>query len=131
MTTSLATFQWVRILLTSVAIIMVSFASVTAIIFVYAFALAFQARGAPDVNQITRFANQVAPIGSIALTTLMTIGGAAWVARRARARPQAHGMLVGVCVALIVLVLGRSIDLPHLAVFVLTLGAGWLGARSQ
>lgn len=94
----------------------------------YASVLAFQARGAPNRALITAFANQLAPwIGPISLL-LFTFLGARHLARRVDAALPLHGIILGALAGLINFAFG-GLELTDLLVTVLTVGAGWLGAR--
>jgi hypothetical protein len=123
--------RWGRGVLAGILISIISLLGVTLIVFIYAFALAFQARGAPDVARINRFAQQFAPWAVPLLSLLLTIGGAAWVARKAKVAAYPNGIFTG----LIVAVIGLGISLiPHgtfywqeIIWFLLTIGAGFLG----
>src|SRR6516165_7565244 len=96
-----ASIRWGRIALVGVLAPLLSFALVTLIVTVYAFALAFQARGQPDTTSINQFAAQVAPWATPIFTALLTLLGALWVARAVPSRAQLHGILVGVVAALL------------------------------
>ena len=129
----LSKVEWGRVLLAGGIAALLSMGILCALIFAYATTLAVQARGQPDVVQITRFASQVSPWAGTLLAMALTIVGAAWVARKAKMEPQLHGLLVGLVVALIVLMIStsfrRSFDLVALFEFVLMVAAGWLGSR--
>jgi len=58
---SLSSIRWLRVLSAALAVMALSFLILTVIITVYAFILAFQARGAPDQNAINHFAARVSP----------------------------------------------------------------------
>ena len=53
--------RWIRVLGAALAVIALSFFILMIIITLYAFGLAFQARGAPDQNAINHFAATVSP----------------------------------------------------------------------
>jgi hypothetical protein len=127
MTSRLSGLHWVRILVAALLVLVVSFLIVFCVIFTYGFALAFQARGAPDQAQIQEFANQIAPWLGGAGTILFTLLAAYLLARRVKLSPQTHGVLVGALVALLNLLFDRSLSLENVVGFILTVGAGWLG----
>jgi hypothetical protein len=106
---------------------LLSFIVIFCVVFVYAFGLAFQARGAPDSAQIQQFAVQVAPwLGPLSLVGL-TLLASLLLARRAVASPRAHGLLVGLGVALISLFFDPPTNLANIVAPILIIGAGWLG----
>jgi hypothetical protein len=108
-----------------------SFVLVTLIVTVYAFVLAFQARGQPDMTLINQFAAQVAPWATPALTALLTLLGALWVGRAVPSRAQLHGILVGVVAALISLLFSlfgaRGVQFTTLLACAGIVVAGWVG----
>jgi hypothetical protein len=123
--------RWVRIVLAGVLAPILGFVLVTLIVTVYAFALAFQARGQPDTTSINQFAAQVAPWATPALTALLTLLGALWVGRAVPSRAQLHGLLVGGVAALLSLLFSlfgaRGLQLPTLIACVVIVLAGWFG----
>jgi putative membrane protein (TIGR04086 family) len=131
MATAPAPIRWGRIALAGVLAPTLSFVLVTLIVTVYAFALAFQARGQPDMTLINQFATQVAPWATLILTALLTLLGAMWVARAVPSRAQLHGTLVGVLAALLSLLLSlfgaRGVQFTTLLACALIVVAGWVG----
>ena len=57
----LSNLRWGRVLAAAALVYVVTFLIIFCAIFIYAFALGFQARGAPDPAQIRQFANQAGP----------------------------------------------------------------------
>ena len=97
----------------------------------YATYLGFQARGAPDQNLITAFADQyTAWIGPIALI-LFTFLASMLMARRLDTAVQPNGIALGVFASILNLTVGgaRGFDAGVLITMLLTIAAGWLGAR--
>src|SRR5262245_17778353 len=131
MATVPAPIRWGRILLVGVLAPILGFVLVTLIVTVYAFVLAFQARGQPDTTSINHFAAQVAPWATPALTALLTLLGALWVGRAVPSRAQLHGILVGVIAALLSVLFSlfgaRGLQLPTLIACVVIVLAGWVG----
>jgi hypothetical protein len=123
--------DWPRILIGSILVTIVSIGLITLIVMNYAFMLGFEARGAPDQAKIERFAETIGPLFGPIFRILLTLVGAAWVARRAVASPVANGVAFGVVVAgmalVFVLVIKRAINFATLRAFVLTVIAGLLG----
>ena len=112
MTNQLSQVKWVRVLLTSLVVYLISFLTIFVIVTGYAFILAFQARGAPDQTMIQAFANQYAPwIGPISLI-LFTVLGARHVARRVENAVQLHGLILGLLTSLVNFVLMVSAWAP-------------------
>ena len=100
------------------------------VIFGYAFALGFEARGQPDQAQIQRFAVAVAPWLGPVLASILSACGAAWVAARVPGRLVLHGVLVGAVVGIGVLAIefSQGIDISDFAKMVPIVGAGWLAS---
>jgi hypothetical protein len=128
MTSQLSQVKWVRVILTSLVVYVISFIVAFLIVTAYASVLAFQARGAPDQTAINVFASQYAPwIGNLSLL-LLTFFGARHVARRVDSAIPMHGIVLGGLTGLINFALD-GFALTSLVVLALTVGAGWLGAR--
>jgi hypothetical protein len=130
MPTQLSQIKWVRVVLTALVVYILSYLAIFLVITLYATYLGFLARGAPDQAMITAFADQTAPwVGPISLI-LFTVLGAMHVARRVDA-PQINSIALGVLVSIVNLIIegARSFNPVALLTIVLTIGAGWLGAR--
>ena len=129
MTNQLSQIKWVRVLLTALAVYLLSFLTVIVVVTGYATYLGFMARGAPDQAMIEAFANQSAPwVGPISLI-LFTFLGAMHVARRVTSALPLHGIVLGVLASLVNILLD-GFSLSALAVTILTAAAGWLGSKS-
>lgn len=100
-------------------------------IIVYAFILAFQARGLPDQAAINRFAAAVSPAWMPWLERVLTPVLGFWVVRRnAQARAVdgfAVGLLAGFLGLGVTLAFGGSLAGPSIISFLILLGLGWLG----
>jgi hypothetical protein len=126
--------KWGRIVLAGVAATVLAFAVVSVVVAVYAASLAAQAQGAPNPDQIARFAEGTGAWLGPVLALLFTVG-AAWLVARSVASGVAsrHGLAVGLVVGLVAavtdLAFGGSLGVGALVGFVLTVGAGWLGGR--
>ena len=126
--------KWGRVVVAGVLATVLAFAVVFLVVTVYAASLAAQAQGAPNPDQIARFAEVTGAWLGPVLAVLFT-AGAAWLVARSVASDVAsrHGLVVGVLVGLIVAVIdltfGGSFGVGALVRFVLTVGAGWLGGR--
>jgi len=114
--------HWGRVLLTGVLLVILDVILNTVLLL-----LATHIWSQPDQAQI---AIQVSSWSSYILVILLTVGGAAWVARKVEREAPLHGLLVGLVVALILLILSVGFGSPllmALLTFDLNLAAGWLG----
>jgi len=108
-----------------------SFLILTVIVAVYAFVLAFQARGAPDQSAISHFAARVSPKLMPWLEVCLTFLAAVMVARRAEKASATHGLLIGILAGLLSLAVplafaGR-LGLRNLVLVLIIVGLGWVG----
>ena len=128
---SLSSVRWLRVLSAAVAVIALSFLILTVITTVYAFVLAFQARGAPDQNAINHFAERVSPKLMPWFETLLTLVVALIVARRAEKASIIHGLFIGILAGLlsmaVTLAFGGRLGLHDIVFFLIVVGLGWLG----
>jgi hypothetical protein len=122
--------RWGRVVVAGVVATVLAFAVVFLVVAVYAASLATQAQGAPDPDQIARFAEGTGAWLGPVLALLFT-AGAAWLVARSVASEAAtrHGLVVGLVVAVVDLALGGPFGVGALVGFVLTVGAGWMGGR--
>ena len=114
--------HWGRVLLTGVLLVILDVILNTVLLL-----LATHMWSQPDQAQI---AIQVSSWSSYILVILLTVGGAAWVARKVEREAPLHGFLVGLVVALILLIISVGFGSPllmALLTFDLNLAAGWLG----
>jgi len=114
--------HWGRVLLTGILLVILDVILNTVLLL-----LATHIWSQPDQAQI---AIQVSSWSSYILVILLTVGGAAWVARKVEREAPLHGLLVGLVVALILLILSVGFGSPllmALLTFDLNLAAGWLG----
>ena len=131
MNQSLSSIRWRRVLGAALAVMALSFLILTAIVAVYAFVLAFQARGAPDQSAINHFAARVSPKLMPWLEVSLTFLAAVFVARRAEKAGATHGLFIGILTGLLSLAVplafaGR-LGLRNLVLFLITVGLGWVG----
>ena len=119
--------KWGRILLFGIGVPVAGLLVVTLMTTVYAFKLAFEARGAPDQTRIGQFAEHLGRSYWWLLLIVLTVPAAAWAVRKVRGAHQLHGVLVGLVVAVTGLVMGFTMSVRTIAEFALTVGAGWLG----
>jgi len=114
--------HWGRVLLTGILLVILDVILNTVLLL-----LATYIWSQPDQAQI---AIRVSSWSSYILVILLTVGGAAWVARKVEREAPLHGLLVGLVVALILLILSVGFGSPllmALLTFDLNLAAGWLG----
>ena len=127
--TTVRDLQWKQIVLGGVAPHVISTGVLIAAIVGYTFLLAFGSGGQPDGGALNQFntvsGTQVYPIASILLTAVT----AGWVARRVDPETVLlHGVAVGVLAGIVGFAFG-ALDATMMSRFVLTVGAGVLGAR--
>ena len=119
---------WLSMVLTGLLAFVISIVITVAVVAGYAFALGFQARGAPDQNKIEAFAGGVSPFLGPAVLALLVIFGARRVVRRISSPQLWHGVLVGVFAALPTLIFMRSPGLGDVVGLFLPPASGLLGA---
>ena len=128
---SSSSIRWLRVLGAAVAVVALSFLTLTVITAGYAFVLAFQARGAPDQNAINHFAARVSPKLMPWLEMLLTLVVAFIAARRAEKAGTLHGLFIGILAGLlslaVILAFGGRLGLHNLVFFLIVVGLGWLG----
>jgi hypothetical protein len=127
----LASIRWLRVLSAALAVIALSMLLLTVIVAVYAFVLAFQARGAPDQSAISHFAARVSPKLMPWLEVSLTFFAAVIVARRAEKARATHGLFLGILAGLLSLAVplafaGR-LGLRNWVLFLIIVGLGWVG----
>ena len=128
MTTLFSRIKWGRVILTTLAVYVLSFLTVFIVVTLYAGYLGFQARGAPGPAMITAFADQYAPwIEPISLI-LFTILGAIWMARRIETAVPLHGVILGALTSLVNIIFD-GLSLNAILTTILTVAAGWLGSK--
>jgi hypothetical protein len=120
-----------RVLSAALAVIALSFLVLFVPIIIYAFALAFRARGFPDQAAINQFAATISPALMPWLERLLTLLLAFRIVRRTEAAPAVDGLLVGILVGLlglgVVLAFGGQLGVSSLVAFLVLAGLGWLG----
>jgi hypothetical protein len=123
--------RWLSVFGAALGVIALSFLSLMVMITVYALALAFQARGAPDQAAINRFAAMASPKLMPWLEMLMTLVVALRVARRVQKARIMHGLLIGILSALLsfalTLAFGGRLTLRNSLFLLMIVGLGWLG----
>jgi hypothetical protein len=131
MSYSLSRIRWRRVLGAAFAVIALSFLIPIVIITVYAFVLAFQARGAPDQTAIHHFAATVTPKLMPWLEMVLTLLLAFRLARRTEGARIISGLIVGVLAGLLSLAVtlafqGR-LGLHNSLFLLIVVALGWLG----
>jgi hypothetical protein len=120
-----------RIIIVGVIIVLLNILIVTLVVTGYAFYLGFQARGAPDQERISQFAQWISSILSPLLGIVLTFVGARWVRKKALAAKRHGGLILGVVVIFLSILTDIAFRSPFRPIdllwFVLILLAGWLG----
>ena len=128
---SLSKIRWLRVIGAALAVVASSFLVMMAVVVVYAFVLAFRARGAPDQNAINHFAGWISPRLMPWLEMFLTLVVAVRVARRAENAIVMHGVLIGILAGLLGLAVtaafGGRLGLRNLLIALAVTGLGWLG----
>ena len=131
MNCSLSSIRWLRVVSAALAVIALSFLILTVIIALYAFGLAFQARGAPDQTAINHFAARLSPKVMPWLEVVLTFLAAVVVSRRTEKARAIHGLFIGILAGLlslaVTLAFGGRLGLRNLLFFLIVVGLGWLG----
>jgi hypothetical protein len=120
-----------RVLGAGFAVIAGSFLLLFVPIIVYAFVLAFRARGVPDQAAINHFAAMFSPASMPWLERVLTPVLAFWVVRRNEQARAVDGLAVGLLAGLlglgVTLAFGGSLAAPSIVSFLILVGLGWLG----
>jgi hypothetical protein len=120
-----------RVLGAGLAAIAGSFLLLFVPIIVYAFGLAFRARGVPDQAAINHFAAMVSPALMPWLEGVLTPVLAFWLVRRTEQARAVDGLGVGLLAGLlglgVTLAFGGSLAAPSILAFLILVGLGWLG----
>jgi hypothetical protein len=122
----LETTRWVRCSLGGLAAVAGAFALIFVAVFVYAFRLAFEVRGAPDQAKIQAFARSVGATWDPWVRVILVLAIALWIGRSTRSA-LLEGAVVGLVAAIAGLWLGWPPDARGLAFFVGTLVAAVIG----
>lgn len=100
MSETLNRVPWLAMILAGILAFVVSLIGGFLVVSVYAFSLGMQARGAPDPARISAFAEQVMPILSPLLLSLLVLVGGYRVVRKSRSPRLWYGVLVGIVAVL-------------------------------
>jgi ABC-type antimicrobial peptide transport system permease subunit len=125
--TRVGTTRWIRCSLAGLAAFAGAFALTAGVVFVYAFRLAFEVRGAPDPAKIQAFARAVAPMWGPWLRVIIVLAIAFWLGRNTKSAVL-EGVVVGLVAAIAGLWLAWPPDARGLAFFVGTIVAAVIGA---
>ena len=130
MSYSLSKIRWRSVVGAACAVIALSFLIPIAVVTVYAFVLAFQARGAPDQTAIRHFAASVSPKLMPWVERVLTLFFAFRVARMTEASI-ISGLIVGILAGLLSLVVslafGGRLGLHNSLLVLIVVALGWLG----
>jgi hypothetical protein len=121
------TTRWVRCGVAGLGAIAGAFALTAGAVFVYAFRLALEVRGAPDQAKIQAFAGSVGPAWGPWLRVILALAIAAWVGRSTRSAVL-EGAVVGLVAAVAGLWLAWPPDARAAAFFVGTTVVAVMGA---
>lgn len=131
MSYSLSKIRWRSVLGAAFAVMAVSFLIPIVIITVYAFVLAFQARGAPDQTAINHFAASVSPKLMPWLEMVLTLLLAFSIARKTEEAGIISGLIVGILATLlslaVILAFGGRLGLHNSLCLLIIAALGWLG----
>jgi hypothetical protein len=120
-----------RVLIAGLAVIALSFLVLFVPIIVYAFVLAFRARGVPDQAAINHFAKTISPALMPWLERLATLFLAFRLVRRTEAARAVDGLFVGILAGLlglaVTLVFGGRFGVGSLLPVLVVAALGWLG----
>ena len=119
--------RWLRCSMAGLAAFAGAFVLTAVAVFVYAFRLALEVRGAPDQESIQAFARSVGPMWGPWLRVLLAFAVAAWVGRSSES-PVAEGAAVGLAAAVSGLCLAWPPDARGVVFFVGTTAAALIGA---
>lgn len=128
MTTMLQEVRWGWILVAGVAVHAVQIALATVISVVATTALTLVTQGPPDVTWLERLLSIASFWTTPVLTVLLTVVAGLWVAHQVRnGAALLHGVLVGVLVAAVGFSF-QPLNFEAVALALMTIIAGWLGA---
>src|SRR5664279_3849456 len=131
MSYSLSNLRWRRVLGAAFGVIALSFLIPIVVVAVYAFVLAFRARGAPDQIAINHFAASVSPKLMPWLEMVLTLLLAFRVSRRTEGASMISGLIVGILAGLlslaVTLAFGGRLGLRDSLFLLLVMALGWLG----
>ncbi len=131
MSTSLSKIRWRRVLGAAFAVIALSFLVPIVVTTVYAFVLAFQARGAPDQAAIRHFAASISPKLMPWLEMVLTLLLALRVARVTEGARIISGLIVGILAGLlslaVTLAFAGRLGLRSSLFLLIVVALGWLG----
>ena len=129
---SFARVRWRRVIGGAFAVMALSFLIPILTVTVYAFVLAFQARGTPNQTAIQHFASSISPKMMPWLETVLTAVFAFKVSRQAEEARIASGVMVGILAALlstvVTLAFGGRMNLHNSLFFFVVVAIGCLGS---
>lgn len=121
--------NWLRIILTSIVIIIADIIAVSFVVNVYAIILGFEARGEPDSQAIQLFADRLGSVMGPLLGAVLTFWQSSRLTRKLSQTKSTHGTLVGFIIALFGLIVGNfSLQAFFFSFLILT--AGFMGGKS-
>jgi len=122
---------WAHYLMAAFGSNFLTLLATTVIISGYAIGLGFQARGMPDVNQISAFTDQIAPMTTLVLLSAFTLIAGWSVAGRNLDQAILFGFLVGLAVVVLRFVLAMAVGSLSLnSMTLITIGAALVAGLS-
>jgi hypothetical protein len=127
----LSNIQWLRVVVSSLLIVMLSFLVVTLITAGYAFILAFEAHGKPDQATINHFASSISwwmiPLFEIFFTFIISLIST----KKARNKISIHGLLIGILAGFLSIMMkigfGGQLNYRTYIFFIIIVGLGFVG----
>jgi hypothetical protein len=125
--------KWSRIIISVIAVVLLSYLVTTLIIAGYAFVLAVQARGTPDQFLISQFAGRISVITVYICYLIFLFLATLWANRKLLPEQMVHGIIIGILVIIIDIPLtylfGQHLRLIDLFGYLLILGVGLAGDK--
>lgn len=120
--------RWKRSLIAGILVSIAALLVITLVVTLFAFQLAFAARGAPDQARISAFAASFARSAWLPLVVLLTFAAAFWAARPPGGAAPVKGVIVGAMAAVPGVCLAGRLSARTALGALAVLVAGWLGA---
>jgi|WetSurMetagenome_2_1015567.scaffolds.fasta_scaffold19149_5 hypothetical protein len=126
-----ANIQWVRVIVTSLLVIVLSFLVVTIITFYHIFVLAFEAHGKPDQAVISHYASTISrwmmPILELFFTFILALIST----KKTENYSSIHGLLIGIFAGVLCIIVkmsfGGHLNYHTYIFFIIVIGLGFIG----
>ena len=123
--------QWLRIAVSAIAVVLLSFLAITVITFDYAFVLAIEVRGRPDQAAISHFASAISRWLMPLLEMFFTFLVAIFVSKKIENNSSLHGLFIGTLAGLLSMALnlsfGGQLHNTTIFFFLMVIGLGYSG----